>query len=211
MRRPPPPRVDRADRPYRVASAPSVPSASRCRSSATRADTSEAAVGAASFLEQGHRPLDRRQPRARPPRRDDGSVARPLEPAAPQLVLGAGERDVEQPALLVDCGVRLRRGDRHQPVAQPEHHDGRPLQALGPVERRQHDVVPGGRVLGGRRPSASAARGRQSTSAPAPRQPVAGGVRAGRSPARGPTRRCGSAPGPRPWPPAPWPAGRWCG
>ena len=121
----------------------STPSASRRRSSATRVDTSEAATGAASWSSSSiARSIGANHglgPRSTSPR----SAAGALEPAAPELVLGAGQGHIEQAAFLFDRSRRLGRGQRHQPAAQPEHEHGLPLEALGPVERGEHHVVAG--------------------------------------------------------------------
>ena len=56
-------------------------------------------------------------------------------------MLGASERDIEQPALL---GARRRRvgvGDRHQAALEPGHEDGVELESLRPVEGQQVDRV----------------------------------------------------------------------
>ncbi len=121
-----------------------------------------------------------------------------LEPAAPQLLFGPGQRDIEQTALLIDGGRRLRRRDGHQAFAEAEHDDRGPLQALGPVEGGEHDAVPIGGLVGHRRDPRG--RGRRAAARPL----------AGRRRGRGRRRRPCSAPAPRPSPPARWRAARWC-
>ena len=64
------------------------------------------------------------------------------------MLAGAGDADVEQPALL---GELLGRGgvlDGQRGVGEPDEEDGVPLEALGRVQRRERDALDGRRVLG---------------------------------------------------------------
>ena len=68
-----------------------------------------------------------------------------------QHLLGAGDRDVEQPSLLGPLVRRVGVGDRDEPALEPGHEHGVELEALGAVEREQLDGVAGASGASSRR------------------------------------------------------------
>lgn len=61
---------------------------------------------------------------------------------------GAGDPDIEEPALLLDLFVGLGVRDRHHALGQADQEHGVPLQTLGRVERGEGDALDGRGVLG---------------------------------------------------------------
>src|SRR6202050_5547053 len=146
MCEPPPPRVDRAARPYRPLR-PGVGAlhpVDQAAAQLVHAGRDLGGRGRRRFLLQLHDGLlDRLEPRAGSLRtRTRRPVARPCEPATPQLLFGTRQRHVQEPALLLDGGRRLGRRDRHEALAETEYQDRRPLQALGGGESGQDHPGP---------------------------------------------------------------------
>ena len=75
--------------------------------------------------------------RARTRRAPDGAGP---GPRAVQLVVGAAQRDVQQPAFLGERAGIGRPGDRHEATLEPGDEHDRPLEALGAVERHEIDA-----------------------------------------------------------------------
>ena len=65
------------------------------------------------------------------------------------MLAGAGDADVEQPALLLDLRGGVGVHERQGAVDEADEEDGVPLEALGRVQRRERDALDGGGVLGG--------------------------------------------------------------
>ena len=82
-----------------------------------------------------------------------GPAAPPLagaagqRPAQSQPLAGAGDADVEQPALLGDLCLGGRVLDRQRRVGEPDEEDGVPFQPLGRMQRRERDALDGRCVL----------------------------------------------------------------
>ena len=62
-------------------------------------------------------------------------------PGQPQLTPGAGQPDIHQAALFLDCLRPLRHADRDQAFAAADQEHGVPLQALCGMQRSQRDAL----------------------------------------------------------------------
>ncbi len=65
----------------------------------------------------------------------------PASPTAPELVLGAGHRDVEQAAFLRQGSFGAGGVQRHETLAQADHEHAWPLESLGPMDGAEDDAV----------------------------------------------------------------------